>query len=220
MTDVEINVRGSHSVTMPPEQACVYLTVSADGPVPEPVVNLVAASLANVRAALESRYDPERGPVTRFAIEQIRKGSHRPYSQDGRQLPLVHTASVSVTATFNDFDDLATWVDWAAKVDGLGIGYIDWSLTDANKLRVEREICQEAVRNAKRRAQDYADALDLGPVHVRAVSDPGVNVARKVVMASAMASPGGESPGFTLRPEEVELDAQVEATFVVTGRGG
>lgn len=221
MTDVEINVRGSHSVALPPEQARVYLTVAADGAAPEPVVQLVATTLADVRASLESRYDPERGPVTRYAIEQVRKGSHRPYNQEGRQLPLVHSAAVSVTATFIDFDDLATWVDWAAAVDGLGIGYIDWSLTDANKLKVEREIRQEAVRDAKRRAQDYADALDLGAVKVRTISDPGLGGGvpqPKVMMARAMAAPMDGPPEVALRPDDVAIDAQVEATFMVSGR--
>ena len=215
MTDVEITVRGSHSVSLPPEEATVYVTVSADGALPEPVLRLVADSLARVRESLESRHHPEGGPVTRFAIDQIRKGSHRPYNQDGVQLPLVHTASVSVTATFGDVDALASWAEWASAVDGVGIGYINWALTDANRLTVEREIRQEAVRDAKRRAQDYADALDLGPVRARSISDPGLTAHPKVVMASAMAAQSDESAGFTLRPEHVEVEAQVEATFVV-----
>lgn len=217
MTDVEITVRGSHSVKLPPEQATVYVTVTADGPAPEPVVRLVAGTLAQVRASLEARHDPQRGPVTRFAIEQVRKGSHRPYNSDGEQLPLVHTAAVSVTATFTDIDELASWVDWAAPVDGVAIGYVDWALTEANRLTVERATRQEAVRDAKRRAQDYADALDLGPVAVRRISDPGVNSHRKVVMASAMTPSADDGAGFTLRPDEVQVEAQVEATFVVGG---
>ena len=32
MTDVEITVRGSHRVTLPPEQATIYVNLSADGP--------------------------------------------------------------------------------------------------------------------------------------------------------------------------------------------
>jgi len=217
MTDVEITVRGSHSVSMPPEQATVYITVAADGPAPQPVVRQAAGTLAEVRASLESRYDPQRGPVTRFAIEQIRKGSHRPYNSDGVQLPLVHTAAVSVTATFTDIDALASWVDWAAAVDGIAIGYVDWALTESNRLTVERATRQEAVRDAKRRAQDYADALDLGPVAVRSISDPGVTMQRKVVMASAMAAAPDDDSGFTLRPEDVQVEAQVEAKFVVDG---
>lgn len=219
MTDVEINVRGSHSLRVPPEQATVYITVSADGPAPDPVISFVRGALAEVTATLEARHHPDRGPVTRYAVEQIRKGAHRPYNQDGRQLPLVHTATASVTATFTDFDDLSNWVDRAAALDGIGINHIEWTLTDATGRAIEREIRQEAVRDAVRRAQDYADALGLGPVTARAINDTGLSGPQpKVMMARAMADPAGGAPEISLRPDDVEVEAQVEARFGVPAR--
>lgn len=219
MNDVAITVRGTHSVALPPQQATVYATVRADGPAAEPVLHLVAATLAAVNASLQARHDPAAGPVIRYAVEQIHKDAHRPYNQDGRQLPLVHTASASVTATFTDFADLAAWIEHVAGLDGIGINHIQWALTDERRLTVERESRQEAVRDARRRAQDYADALGLGPVAVRTVSDPGLSGPgqAKVVMARAMAAPAGGPTEITLRPEDVQVESQVEATFVVPG---
>jgi uncharacterized protein YggE len=219
MTDVAITVRGTHSVALPPQQATVYATVSADGPAVEPVLQLVASTVADITASLQARHDAAAGPVTRYAVEQVRKGAHRPYNQDGRQLPLVHTASASVTATFTDFDDLAGWIEQTAGMDGAGINHIEWALSDDHRLTVEREPRQEAVRDARRRAQDYADALGLGPVAVRTISDPGLTgpVHAKVVMARAMAAPAGGPAEITLRPEDVQIESQVEATFVVPG---
>lgn len=219
MTDVAITVRGTHLVTVPPQQATVYATVRADGPAAEPVLQLVAAALAAVNASLQARHDSAAGPVIRYAVEQIHKDAHRPYNQDGRQLPLVHTASASITATFTDFADLAAWIEQVAGLDGVGINHIQWALTDERRLAVERESRQEAVREARRRAQDYADALGLGPVAVRTVSDPGLSGPgqAKVVMARAMAAPAGGPTEITLRPEDVQVESQVEATFVVPG---
>lgn len=216
MTDVQINVRGSHSVSVPPERAVVHATVSADGPSPEPVMQFVASALAEVASSLESRHDPEAGPVIRYSVEQVRKGAHRPYNQDGRQLPLVHTAAASVTATFTDFDDLGTWVDRTAAIDGVGIGYIEWTLTDTTRHAAEREIRQEAVREAQRRAQDYADAVGLGPVRVRTISDPGLSGPGepRVLMARAMAAPAGGPAEISLRPDDIVIEVGVEATFV------
>ncbi len=218
MTPVEITVRGSHTVRLAPEQATVYANLAADGPDPQPVFDAVAGALDGVIDSLQSRHQPESGPVTTFAVEQARRSSHRPYNSEGRQLPLVHTAAVSITATFIDFDELAAWVGWSAGVPGLGVAHIDWSLTDATRLGVERATRQEAVRDAKRRAQDYADALDLGVVTVRRISDPGFGGPgmSKVMMASAMSDAGG-SAQISLRPDEVEVTAQVEATFAVCG---
>ena len=93
----------------------------------------------------------------------------------------------------------------------------DWALTDAKRLRVERKTRQQAVRDARRRAQDYADALDLGTVQVRTVSDPGVGGPgqRKVMMASAVTDSIGGAPDVSLRPDDVDIEAHVEATFTV-----
>lgn len=219
MTTVEINVRGSHTVTLPPQRATVHATVAMEGPAPEPVFEGVAASLADVCRSLEQLHHRKRGPVTWYAVDQVRMGSHRPWNADGEQLPLVHSASVSVAATFSDFNELAKWVAWGAGVEGLGIGYINWALTDRHRLEVERKTRQKAVRDARRRAQDYADALDLGPVSVHAVSDPGLNRPAPRMAMLASASPAREgAPEFTLRPEDVEISAEVEATFVVARR--
>lgn len=217
MTGVEINVRGSHSVTVPPELATVYAAVSADGPAPEPLVKFVASVLAGVTDSLEARHDPANGPVTRYVVEQLRKSAHRPYSQDGRQLPLVHTASASVIATFTDFGDLAAWLDRTATLDGVGVNHIEWTLTGDTRHTVEREIRQEALRDAVRRAQDYADALDLGPVAIRTISDAGLSgqAQPKVLMARAMADPAGGTPQISLRPDDIQIEVQVEAKFEV-----
>jgi uncharacterized protein YggE len=219
MTDVEISVRGSHTVTLPPEQATVYASVSADGPDPGPVVQQVADTLAEVAASLQSAHDPDRGPVTHYAVEQIRTGAHRPYNQDGRQLPLVHTAVAPTVATFVDFDALTAWIGRTAGLPGMGVNGIDWALSAVRRRAVEREARQEALRDAKRRAQDYADALDLGAVAVRSVTDPGLSGPgqAKVVMARAVADPAGGQPEIGLRPADVEIEVYVEATFTVVG---
>ncbi len=218
MPGVEITVRGSHTANLPPEQGTVHIQVATEGPASQPVFDAVAIALAEVKSSLESRHHPKAGPVTRFTIDQVRRGSHRPIDRDGNPQPSVHTAEASVTATFTDFDELAAWVGWTAGLEVVNVGYIDWSLRRATRLRVERKTRQKAVRDAKRRAQDYADALDLGPVLVRRISDPGMGAPapRRVMMAAAMSVPPGGVPEVSLRPEDVQVDAQVEATFEVT----
>jgi len=217
MTAVQIIVRGSHAVTLAPQRATVHVSVSAQGRSAEPVFEKVAAALAEVSASIDALHHPKRGPVTKYAIDQVRTGSHRPWNAEGKQLALVHTASVSLTAVFIDFGELAAWVAAVAGVDGVGIGHISWELPDAKRLEVERKTRQKAVRDAKRRAQDYADALDLGTVRVRRISDPGLGERpmEKVFLARSMAAPADGAPQFELRPEEITIAAEVEATFTV-----
>jgi hypothetical protein len=169
MTAVQITVRGSHTVRLLPERATVHAALAAEGPAPQPVFDAVVAALADVKTSIEALHDPKRGPVTWYSFDQVRMGSRRPWNKDGKQLPLVHSAMVSVAAKFSDFDDLATWVTWSAGVDGFGIGYIEWALTEDRRLKVERRTRQRALRDAKSRAQDYADALELGVVTVLGV---------------------------------------------------
>ena len=217
---VEISVRGQYTVTVPPERGTVHAALTLEGPQPEPVFLAVTAALAEVTASIEALHHPKKGPVTWYAFDQVRLGARRPWHKDGKQLPLVHSASVSITATFRDFFELAKWVSWSAGVDGLSVSYVDWALTETKRLKTERVTRQKAVRAAQRRAQDYADALDLGKVVVRSVSDPGMGrpapVARAMLAAEGM--PAGGPPEFALRPEDVEIAAQVEAVFTVASR--
>lgn len=219
MTTVEIRVRGSHTSVQPPERATVRAAVSFDGPDAEPVFEAAAAALSLVGASVADRHHPKRGPVTGYTVEAVRTGAHRPWNADGRQLPVVHTATATLTATFIDFDELARWVAQSASVEGLSINSVDWDLSEVKRRKAERIARQKAVRDAARRAQDYADALGLGSVAVSAINDPGLTdtVQRKVVLANATAADGGP-PVPTLRPEDVEIHAEVEATFVIPGR--
>ena len=202
---------------MAPQRAIIYVTVSAQGRSAEPVFEKVATALAEVSTSIDSLHHPKRGPVIKYSIDQVRTGSHRPWNAEGKQLALVHTAAVSITAVFTDFGELAAWVAAVAGIDGVGIGHISWELTDATRLEVERKTRQKAVRDAKRRAQDYADALDLGTVRVRRISDPGLGERpmEKVFMARSLAAPSDGAPQFELRPEEITIVAEVEATFTV-----
>lgn len=218
MTAIDIRVRGTHTVTVPPECATVRAALSLEGPQPEPVFSAISAALADVKASIEALHHPKRGPVTWYSFDQVRVSARRPWNSDGQQLPLVYSAVVPIAATFSDFDELANWVSWSISVDGLSIGHVQWDLTKAKRVKTERATRQKAVRDAQRRAQDYADALELGTVAVRSISDPGVGAAAPVARAAlaAQSGPGGGgAPEFALRPDDVEVSAVVEAAFSV-----
>ncbi|TGD84910.1 SIMPL domain-containing protein [Mycolicibacterium sp. CH28] len=219
MTAIDIRVRGAHTATVRPERGTVHAALALEGPQPEPVFRAVSAALADVTASIETLHHKKRGPVTWYSIDQVRMGSRRPWNTEGKQLPLVHSAAVTIAATFRDFDELARWVSGSAGVEGLSIGAVEWDLTGATRLKIERETRQKAVRDAQRRAQDYADALELGTVAVRSISDPGMAAVAPVAraaLASQGVAAGGGAPEFALRPEDVEIRAEVEAAFTVS----
>ena len=206
MTDILIliDVAGTAHTTVEPELGIAHASITADGPEPQPVKEHVAGVLVGIRAGLEEL--KQAGAIERFAIQQVRTSAHRPWSETGEQLPLVHTASVDITAHFIDFAALGRWVT----SDGLAVQFINWALTDETRAAVERRTRQAAVRDAAVRAQDYADALDLGPVTVRTIRDPQANPAPRMMMAKA-----DIAAAIQFNPEPIEISAQVNAGFAV-----
>lgn len=214
MAKISINVRGSHSIKLPPERATVSATLSREGSTAAPVFEAVVTSLAQVRESLEAIHDGTHGPVTKFAFDQITTSARRPWHERGRQLPFIHTARVSITAEFVQFTELGTWITAMSHVEGLTIQGIDWDLTESNRTEAERKARQEAVRQAKARAQDYADALELGPVAPRRISDPGVLAQPMHAPMMRLAAASEALPELDLAPQDVDIHAEVEALFV------
>ena len=216
MGGIEIHVRGSRRVRIAPERATVYASVTRDGAERDAVFAATARILESVRASLQDLRDTDR--LRWYGVDQIRVEAHRPWNADGEQLPLVHTATVAVTAQFDDLAALSDWVSAVAVVDGVRVAGIDWTLSGRTRDRLERRARRRALRNARRRAQDYADALGLGRVRVRTVSDAGAGGHQgRPMYRLAMSSSPAPEPSVSLEPQDIEIDAEVEATFVVKG---
>ncbi|WP_454141393.1 SIMPL domain-containing protein [Microbacterium lacticum] len=88
----------------------------------------------------------------------------RPWNNEGRQLDLVHHASVELTATFTDVLALSDWLNEIAATDGLQLGTVEWQLTPETRAHVEREVATDAVAVAVARARAYAGAIDRSAV--------------------------------------------------------
>lgn len=202
MTDIAIDVRGQARISAPPELGVVFAAVTVDGPEPRPVIDVVTQTVARIRSGMEGL-----SGVEDFTIDQVRVSAHRPWNDAGVQLPLVHTATVNLTATFADFSVLGEWVT----TEGLTVHYVDWRLRPETQSRLERETRQAALSDAVRRAQDYADTLELGPVLVRSVRDPGSEPQPRMMMAAAAAAP----TALEFSPEDIEITAEVLAGFTV-----
>lgn len=212
----EITVRGRFSVFQPPERATVHTTVAYEGPEMAPVYQRVAHDLETLTASVEELTD---GPVTRWSAEQLRTSSTRPWNQDGEQLPLVHHASVSVDVEFRDFTALSRWIGrHVAEVDGFRVSRVEWALTEEHLDELRTEVRRRAVLDAADRAQQYADALDLGAVRPVAIADAGMLGALSPdggpgqnwgVMAAARSS----APVVEFVPEDIEVSAAVDARF-------
>jgi uncharacterized protein YggE len=97
---------------------------------------------------------------------------------------------------------------------------VEWTLTRDHQQSVERGARQAAVRDARAKAQDYADALGLGSVRVKQISDAGfegLHESRTSFLSLKAADSGGS---LELTPEHVRVTAQVQGVFVARPETG
>ncbi|MEZ0579574.1 SIMPL domain-containing protein [Nocardioides sp. MH1] len=216
----EITVRGSFSAFQPPERGTVRATLGFEGPKMQPVYERVVRDLETVKASIAELHDPERGPVTWWSTQHVATWSRRPWNQDGKQLPLVHHAGVGIEVKFRDFGALGRWVGrHVESTQGFTLDGVEWALTEARRAQLAADARTRAVRDAATRAQEYADALGLGPVRPVALADAGMlgeglqpTARGEVAFARAMAKDSGGE--LVLSPEDIEVAAVVDARFV------
>lgn len=222
MTDTIITVQGRFSSFYPPERATVQLSVGFEGACREPVFSETVAVSSTVRSLLAERHDPATGPITWWSSDSIQVWSSTPWSQDGAQLPLVFHSRVGFSVKFNDFVVMAQWIEKVAVLDGLTVGTITWALTEGRKTAVIAEVRSRAVKDAVAKASVYAQSIGLGSVRAVALADPGMLGDRVGTSDDGTSHPmsrmmaTGAGPELSLTPEDIEVDAVVDARFVAS----
>ena len=220
MTETIITVRGRFSSFYPPERATVKVSVGFEGSEREPVFSETVAVSSRVRSLISGRLSPTDGPITWWSSDSIQVWSSKPWNQDGAQLPPVFHSRVGFSVKFSDFAVMAEWIEQVAVIEGLTIGAISWALTEARKTAVIAEVRSRAVEDAVAKASMYAQSIGLGSVHAVALADPGMlgdRVGASDDGASPQMSPmmvTGVAPELSLTPEDIKVDATVDARFV------
>ncbi|MBX9471248.1 SIMPL domain-containing protein [Microcella sp.] len=220
MSETVITVQGSARSEMPPEQAVLRFTVTADGPERVPVVAAVTAALNDVSSVLSAQHAND-GPVSQWSADRVAVTSHRPWTNDGVPAALVHQATASGRATISRIDAVAELIDDLASHDLVAIDSLEWSLTDARLAREQRDVRARAVADARAKAEVLAESVGLGSVTPLALADPGMLDGSggggmpmpRVERAMAMASMPHGDVGFSLRPEPIVINVAVDARF-------
>ena len=216
-----IAVRGTAEERIAPELGAVSLTVSASGA--ERDATLARTSTAHEQLIAEVRELEASGALDTWSAGQLRVSSHRPWNNEGKQLPVVHQASADLEVVFTDLERLGDWVSTISLGDSVGIGGIDWRLTDVTRGRTQESAQRGAVADAVAKAAVYAAALGLGAPSPVELADTGLLTAQPVppgapaermfaMRGSAdMAGGGGGPSQFT--PALLVITASVEARF-------
>jgi hypothetical protein len=218
----EITVRGAFSAFQAPERGTVRATVAYEGADMSTAYDRVAHDLGVLKASVTRLEGVDPSPVTWWSVEQLRTWSTRPWHKDGKQLPMVHHASVGVEVKFRDFAALSRWVgEHVAGTGGFLVAQVTWALTAARRDTLVVDARTRAVRDAAARAQQYADALELGAVRPVAIADAGMlgpqlhpEGGHGGTFLRAAAAPPGGAGEVELLPEDIEVAATVDARFI------
>ena len=143
----------------------------------------------------------------------------QPTVEPGRQAAprRAHHARVGWQVKFSDFSRLSAWLGEVTLTQGFSVERIEWALTAQHKLEVTQEVRRHAVRQAREKAQAYADALDLGPMHPIALADAGMLgeglAPQGGSEAMAFARAGGGGGDIQFAPQDIAVAARVDARF-------
>jgi len=215
-----IAVRGNAEERTDPELAAVTLTVGVSEP--ERDTALARTAQLRERVIAEIRDLDAAGALDSWAAGQLRIWSHRPWNNEGRQLPLVHQTSSEIEIVFTDLDRLGEWVSRVADAEGVDLNGVDWRLTEPTRRRVQELAQRAAVADAVAKALVYASALGLGTPTPVELADTGLLTAQpappapRVGMKFAMASldgGGADGAGTEFAPAELVVEASVDARF-------
>jgi uncharacterized protein YggE len=221
MSDIEITVQGTFTAYAPPERATVRLRVGHEGPEPSAVLETTTRSAERVRASIEALHDKSAGPVTWWSSQQLHTSSHRPWNQDGKQLPLVHSARTDFEVKFSDFAAMATWLGGVVAESGVDVSGVEWALTEAHRERLLDEVRVAAVKNAMAKARSYASAFGLSTVRAIALADAGMladglrpDAPQGAAYARALKDSSGDAPQFA--PDDIAVTATVDGRFIAS----
>lgn len=218
MSEVTITVRGEHEARIAPEHAIAHVSASVDGAERGAVVERIAALVGPVRDDLTAR--KASGGIADWTSQRVSVWADRPWNSEGRQLDLVHHASVELGATFTDFMLLSDWLSDMASREGMQVGSVSWELAPETRARVEREVATQAVSVAVERATAYAEAIGRATLTPVEIADLGLLTDGVAPAGGAMqmmkASMGRDAVGSAMaefHPEDIVISAGVEARF-------
>lgn len=218
-----ITVQGTHVAWYDAERATVEISAAFDGPKRPDVFARATKTAADVTATITPLFDEKAGPVTWWSSDRVNVWSDRPWSNDGKRLPLVYHAVIGIRAKFNDFEALGGLIEKLAVMDGVNVGGITWDLTDERRKAVTEDVRRRAVEDAVEKAATYASAAGVEAPTVIAVADPGmlgdgtgggVGPAPYERMAfKAQAIDAGGGAPLALSPEQIQVSSSVDVRF-------
>jgi uncharacterized protein len=155
----------------------------------------------------------------------VRVSPYKEYKKNSDVTVIRYRADASVEVKFRDFAALSAWVTDIGEQDGITIVGITWALTESLRTDLERRARIDAVRDAEKKASDYARAFGAGaPTLVAptlvALWEPGLRPSEESSvggspMSARMAASTSGGGTVELKPEDIAVSASITADYTV-----
>lgn len=207
-----VTVRGEARLEAPPDLATLSVTVHSTGSSADAVRDELAKASARVRKLLEDH----AAAISQFSTSGLHVApvfGHR----SGTKIT-GYRGSFSSSVEVRDFDGLSAIVFALTPLPNCQIDGPWWSLRPENP--IYRKVRLAAIVEARRRADDYATAVDLsvGPLLEVSDLDAGLGSPRHARMA--FAADAAEGASFDFEPAMQSVQGQVTVRYALTGPGG
>jgi uncharacterized protein len=207
-----VTVRGEARLEAPPDLATLSVTVHSSASTADPV----RAELARASARLRELLEDHTGAISQFSTSGLHVApvfGHR----SGTKIT-GYRGSFSSSVEVRDFDALSDFVFALAPLPNCQVDGPWWSLRPENP--VYREVRLAAIVEARRRADDYAAAVDLEVDRLLEISDLDAGLGSPRHARMAFAADAAESASFDFEPAMQSVHGQVTVRYALTEPSG
>jgi uncharacterized protein len=201
-----VTVRGEARLEVPPDLATLSVTVHSSGSTAEPVRDELAKASTRIRALLEDH----TAALSQFSTSGLHVApvfGHR----SGTKIT-GYRGSFSTSIELHDFDALSDLVFTLTPLPNSQIDGPWWSLRPENP--VYREVRLAAIVEARRRANDYAAAVNLSVGQLLEISDLDSGLGSPRHARMAFAADAGEA-SFDFEPAAQSVTGQVTVRYAL-----
>lgn len=189
---LKIQTIGTSTSHHPSQRAVLTIDISARRPIQHLASEAVTRTAAHVRDALKALApktatgDPAPdAAITFWSMSSLGTGSYVPWEggvqkagagggSGGAAPERVYTARTTIESRWRDFAALGATAGKLAAWENVEIRHVKWELTSAKRAELVRETRVRAVREAVRKARDYASAVGKGEGQVVEVDDTDI----------------------------------------------
>lgn len=221
---VSINVTGTSNIHHRPEQALLALHIQSEGS-----SRNLASSYVTTRANLLNRQLKElapktpagtstpEAPVTAIILGALRSWSTVLRDRNGNPLTAdrIYHAALDIEVTFRSFSKLGKVAKKMVSEENVEISKIVWQLTEETREVLGVESRKKAMKDAIRRAQDYAAVVgkEVEAVEVTDRESSSTIGSAKCMAVNTASLRVGEEESLDLTPPDIEFRCSVQVHF-------